>query len=97
MGLWDDINLLFEVLLRLGARALAFLVSCAAAYNAYHAGISAIKGVNTEASAPVANPESAGIRFAALTWCLIASVIAILGFSYTFDFDIIGTTIRTFR
>jgi hypothetical protein len=94
MGLWHDIQLLFEVLTRLAGRLLAFGVSCALIYQAYQAGTSALKGINTEASAPVHDPGSTPNRFAALSWCLIASALAAVGISYTFDLDILDPVFR---
>ena len=88
MTLWQDIQLLLEVLPRIAVRVFAFGISCACLYQAYHAGISALMGVNTEASAPVRDPSSASNRFGALVWCLIALALAAVGFCYTFDIDI---------
>ncbi|EAQ36946.1 hypothetical protein NB311A_07348 [Nitrobacter sp. Nb-311A] len=83
-----------KALVRTAGRIFALLVSCAFLYQAYQAGISALKGINTEASAPVPDPGSASNRFAALSWCLIASALAVLGISYALDLDILDPVFR---
>jgi hypothetical protein len=83
-----------KALVRTAVRIITLLISCAFLYQGYQSGIAAIKGVNTELSAPVPDPGSASNRFAALSWCLIAFALAAVGISCALDLDILNPVFR---
>jgi hypothetical protein len=83
-SIWQDLQDLVLIALRLGYRVFCIVVGCAFVYQAYKAWRSVILGVESNASAPSRNPGGASSRLAEAAWGTLALGIAAIAFAVVF-------------